>query len=393
MRGGRKVIIIEKPYVSEFLIDTIVQNDWPVLDNQAVEDAEIEEGAFSIISSDAAVKYYSTQEFPMIYANSENAITWVLKNLPDSNLASYIKLFKDKILFREMLQELYPDFYFISANLDELKKLQPAEIKFPVVVKPAVGFLSFGVHTVKDAKEWKDVIGKIEKEMRQAAMMYPQHVVSASKFIIEELIEGEEYAVDAYFDRDGEPVILNIFQHPFFNSQDVKDRIYLMSAGIMIKYMAKFGQLLREIGQMKNVRNFPLHIEVRVKEDGTIVPIEVNPMRFAGWCTTDVAKYAWGINPYEYFYRQQMPDWNNILTNAGKEVFYFSMAEVPFGLDRKKIQGFEYERFLSNYSNVLEVRRINPDENPLFAIIFGSTTNKEEVVKILSLKTEDYVIG
>ena len=88
MRGGRKVIIIEKPYVSEFLIDTIVQNDWPVLDNQAVEDAEIEEGAFSIISSDAAVKYYSTQEFPMIYANSENAITWVLKNLPDSNLAS-----------------------------------------------------------------------------------------------------------------------------------------------------------------------------------------------------------------------------------------------------------------------------------------------------------------
>ena len=157
--------------------------------------------------------------------------------------------------------------------------------------------------------------------------------------------------------------------------------------------MAKFGQLLREIGQMKNVRNFPLHIEMRVKEDGTIVPIEVNPMRFAGWCTTDVAKYAWGINPYEYFYRQQMPDWNNILTNAGKEVFYFSMAEVPFGLDRKKIQGFEYERFLSNYSNVLEVRRINPDENPLFAIIFGSTTNKEEVVKILSLKTEDYVIG
>ena len=393
MRGGRKVIIIEKPYVSEFLIDTIVQNDWPVLDNQAVEDAEIEEGAFSIISSDAAVKYYSTQEFPMIYANSENAITWVLKNLPDSNLASYIKLFKDKILFREMLKELYPNFYFISANLDELKKLQPAEIKFPVVVKPAVGFLSFGVHTVKDAKEWKDVIGKIEKEMRQAAMMYPQHVVSASKFIIEELIEGEEYAVDAYFDRDGEPVILNIFQHPFFNSQDVKDRIYLMSAGIMIKYMAKFGQLLREIGQMKNVRNFPLHIEMRVKEDGTIVPIEVNPMRFAGWCTTDVAKFAWGINPYEYFYRQQMPDWNNILTNAGKEVFYFSMAEVPFGLDRKKIQGFEYERFLSNYSNVLEVRRINPDENPLFAIIFGSTTNKEEVVKILSLKTEDYVIG
>ena len=55
------------------------------------------------------------------------------------------------------------------------------------------------------------------------------------------------------------------------------------------------------------------------------------------------------------------------------------------------MKGFEYERFLSNYSNVLEVRRINPLDNPLFAIIFGSTTSKEEVVKILSLKTQDYI--
>lgn len=387
------MIIIEKPYVSEFLLDTIVQNDWNVLDNEAVQEADIEEGALELVSSQDAAKYYLTQEYPLIYANSENAITWVLQNLSDSNLSSYIKFCKDKILFREMLQEMYPDFYFKSATLEELKTMQPADIRFPVVVKPAVGFLSFGVHTVNDAKEWKDVLGKLEKEMRQAAMMYPQHVIGASKFIIEELIVGEEYAVDAYYDRDGEPVILNIFQHPFFNSKDVSDRIYLMSAGIMIKYMAKFGQVLREIGHMKNIRNFPMHIEVRVKEDGTIVPIEINPMRFAGWCTTDVAKYAWGINPYECFFNQEMPDWNNILANSGKEVYYFSMAEVPFGLDRSKIKGFEYDRFLSNYSNVLEVRRINPKENPLFAIIFGSTTNKDEVVKILSLKTADYVIG
>ena len=344
------MIIIEKPYASEFLIDTIVQNDWGVLDNTAVEEADIEEGAFDLISSDIAKNYYLTQEYPLIYSNSENAITWVLKNLPDSNLSNYIKLFKDKIAFREMLQEMFPDFYFKAVEFDELKKMTPDGIRFPVVVKPSVGFLSFGVHAIKDSKEWKDVISQLEKEMRMAAMMYPSHVVNSTKFLIEEMIEGEEYAVDAYFDRDGEPVILNIFQHPFINSKDVSDRIYLMSVGIMTKYMAKFGLLLREIGQLKNIKNFPVHIELRVTKDGKIIPIEVNPMRFAGWCTTDVAKYA-----------------------------------------RKKYKGFEYERFLSNYSNVLEVRRINPLDNPLFAIIFGSTTSKEEVVKILSLKTQDYI--
>ncbi len=387
------MIILEKPYVSEFLIDTIVQNDWPVLENLAVNEAGFEDGTFDVIPSDAAKNYYLTQEYPLIYANSENAITWVLENLPDSNLSSYIKLFKDKIEFREMLKELYPDFYFQAIEFDELKNTSSDNIKFPVVIKPAVGFLSFGVHTVKDDKEWKDAIAALEREMKQAAQMYPEHVVNSSKFIIEEMIQGEEYAIDAYYDRNGEPVILNIFQHPFFNSKDVSDRIYLMSTGIMIKYMAKFGLLLREIGELKGIKNFPMHIEIRVTEDGKIIPIEVNPMRFAGWCTTDVAKYAWGINVYECFYNQKCPDWNSILAKAGKEVFYFSMAEVPAGMDRKKIQGFQYERFLANYSNVLEVRRINPQKNPLFAIIFGSTNNKDEVVKILSLKTKDYVIN
>lgn len=386
------MIIIEKPYASEFLIDTVVQNDWYVLENETINEADIEEGAFELVPSDVAKRFYLTQEYPLIYANSENAITWVLENLPESNLCSYIKFCKDKIAFREALAEMYLDFYFQAAGLDDLKNIAVENIKFPVIIKPSVGFLSFGVHVVKDSKEWKETIEKLEKEVKQAGTLYPQHVVNSAKFIIEEMIEGEEFAVDAYYDRDGEPVILNIFQHPFNNSKDVSDRIYLMSTGIMIKYMAKFGLLLREIGHLKNIKNFPMHIELRVTKDDKIIPIEINPMRFAGWCTTDVAKYAWGINVYECFFNQQRPDWNTILTNAGKEVYYFSMAEVPSGQDRGKIQGFEYERFLANYSNVLEVRRINFKENPLFAIVFGSTKSKDEVVKILSLKTSDYIL-
>ena len=386
------MIIIEKPYASEFLIDTVAQNDWGVLENDAIKDAEIEEGAFEMIPQEVAENYYLTQEYPLIYSNSENAISWVLQNLPESNLSEYIKFCKDKVSFREALSEMYPNFYFKSVELEELKNMSADDVKFPVVLKPAVGFLSFGVHTIKDAKEWKDVVEKLDKEMRAATFMYPSYVVSSAKFIIEQLIEGEEYAVDAYYDRDGEPVILNIFQHPFYNMSDVSDRIYLMSTGIMVRYMAKFGLLLREIGKLKNIKNFPMHIELRVTKDDEIIPIEINPMRFAGWCTTDVAKYAWGINVYESFFEQKRPDWNSILANSSKDVYYFSMAEVPSNRDKSKIKGVEYERSSEKDSNVLEVRRINPRENPLFAIIFGSTKSKDEVVRILSLKTADYVL-
>ena len=35
------MIILEKPYVSEFLTDTIIQNDWSVLKNNVVKSLNI----------------------------------------------------------------------------------------------------------------------------------------------------------------------------------------------------------------------------------------------------------------------------------------------------------------------------------------------------------------
>ena len=382
---------MEKPYVSELLADTILQHDWAVLDNEAVEESGIEEGAFKLWSSEKATNNYLLQEFPLIYSNSENAISWVLENLPKSNLSEYIRLFKDKISFREMTKELYPDFYYQTVDYEDLSNLNSSDIKFPVVIKPSVGFLSLGVHTIWDKDSWSDTLGLVNKDMARAKTMYPEDVINSSKFIIEELIQGEEFAFDVYYDRNGAPVVLNIFQHIFSDKNDVRDRLYIMSAEIMVKYMAKFTQLAAEIGKLKNVRNFPAHIEVRITDEGKIIPIEVNPMRFAGWCTTDVAKYAWNINVYECFNNQIRPNWNEILSNAGKEIYYFAMAEVPSSIPRSEVRSFDYNGFLANFSNVLELRRINFKVHPLFAIIFGSTLDKEELHRIVTLKTENYV--
>lgn len=385
------MFIMEKPYVSELLADTILQHDWAVLDNEAVEESGIEEGAFKLWSSEKATNNYLLQEFPLIYSNSENAISWVLENLPKSNLSEYIRLFKDKISFREMTKELYPDFYYQTVDYEDLSNLNSSDIKFPVVIKPSVGFLSLGVHTIWDKDSWSDTLGLVNKDMARAKTMYPEDVINSSKFIIEELIQGEEFAFDVYYDRNGAPVVLNIFQHIFSDKNDVRDRLYIMSAEIMVKYMAKFTQLAAEIGKLKNVRNFPAHIEVRITDEGKIIPIEVNPMRFAGWCTTDVAKYAWNINVYECFNNQIRPNWNEILSNAGKEIYYFAMAEVPSSIPRSEVRSFDYNGFLANFSNVLELRRINFKVHPLFAIIFGSTLDKEELHRIVTLKTENYV--
>lgn len=59
-----------------------------------------------------------------------------------------------------------------------------------------------------------------------------------------------------------------------------------------------------------NLKNFPAHIEIRIDKNGNINPIEVNPLRFGGWCTTgDISWYAYGFNSYEYFLKGKKPDW------------------------------------------------------------------------------------
>lgn len=380
------MFILEKPYISETLKNTIKENNWKILDNGIISDEDIKN-----IISEEAENLFKDEKNPLIYSNSENAITWILDKLPKSDLSDYIKLFKDKIEFRKLLKNLYPNFYFKTVEFKDIKNIKPSEIKFPVIIKPAVGFLSFGVHAINNENEWDETINSLQKEMEVASSMYPKHVINSSMFIIEELIEGDEFAIDAYYDKDGEAVILNIFEHPFFDEKDVSDRIYIMSKKIMEKYYDKFQKLLSSIGKLKNIKLFPMHIEVRVTKTGDVVPIEINPMRFAGWCTTDVANYAWGINVYDYFYNQKRPNWDEILKNHDDKIYYFSMAEVPSEINKNEINGFEYEKFLANYSNILELRKIEYKNNPLFAIIFGSLDDENEIKHILGLKTKNYI--
>ncbi len=385
------MIIIEKPYVSELLIDTIVQNDWLVLDNEVVKNSNVEEGAIRIVDEETAKTFYSNITNPLVYSNSENAIKWFTANIPDSNFSKLLNMFKDKILYRKTFQELYSDFKYQEVKFEDLTKLKLEDLEFPFVIKPAEGFMGVGVHIINDDKDWRATLPALKEEMERAKAIFTENVINSSRFILEKYIEGEEFAIDAYYNSEGKPVILNIFQHPFVNSKDVKNRIYVTSKGIIANYINRFTNLLKQMGEIIEIRNLAMHMEVRITANGEIIPIEVNPIRFSGWCTTDVAKYAWGINVYEYYFNQLKPDWNQILQKVSNSAYYFSIAEIPDGVDRNKIKTIDYNKFLANYSEVIELRRINPKNNPIFAIIFGKTKDKEEIQKILQIKTKDYI--
>lgn len=386
------MIILDQPFVSKQLESTILRNNFAVLINSRPENFEVPEGS-RLLSQVAMVEAMKLNHLQPVYCNSENSINWILRNLPFTELPERIRLFKDKAAFRKLISPLYPHFYFAEIPFGELEQLEVEKLAKPFIIKPSIGFHSTGVYKVYRNEDWPGVLQSIRTEIGNMQAVYPIEVMDASKFIVEEHIDGEEYAMDVYFNAEGKPVILNILHHIFASENDVSDRLYITSPDIIREFLPLFTEMLQKMGTLSRLRNFSAHIEVRVDPVKGIIPIEVNPMRFAGWCTTDIGAYAWGINTYEYYLKQQEPDWDSILAQKEDKVYSLIVADVPKHIDRHTIQSVDYEAFESLFKKPLELRRINFRQYPVFAFLFTEADkgDEEEIRKVLSVDFADFI--
>lgn len=382
------MFILDKPYVSDFLKETIRSHSIPLLDN-----AMAQAGGFAhsplLLDSDQAVAQLRDVALPRIYTNSENAIGWIAEHLAFTELPEKIELFKNKVRFRELLQPLYPDFFYKEIAVDELEMFDTTGMSFPFVIKPAVGFFSMGVHKVNTPQEWTAVVQAIRTELEQVQDLYPQEVLDTTTFILEECIRGDEYAIDAYFDADGEAVIVNIHKHIFSSAVDVSDRVYMSSREIIEANLAEFNAFLQDIGRLAGVRNFPMHIELRRSASGMLLPIEVNPLRFGGWCTTgDATWLAYGFNPYEYYFTQQRPDWPTLLADKAGKVYSIIVLDNSTGVPGSEIESFDYDKLLAGFEHPLELRRIDYRAYPVFGFLF-TETRSDNMVELQTILTSD----
>ena len=387
------MILIDKPYVSDFLIKTIKENNIEII---ATPEARklISDNSLNWITEEKAKSIYEKNPGTKIYTNSENSISWIERNLNSSNLPEQIDIFKNKITFRELIKDSYLDYFFKGVKFEELANLNLAEIIFPVIIKPAVGFFSIGVHKVNNAEEWNSTIIKVEDEIKRLNNLYPKEVIDISDFILEECIEGEEYAIDCYFNKNGDPVILNIFHHIFSSDNDVSDRVYSTSEEIFNKHKNVIREFLSDIGLKTNLKNFPAHIEVRINKKGKLNPIEVNPLRFGGWCTTgDFSWYAYGFNSYEYFLKNKKPAWDEIFkAHKGKKYSIIVLDNIS-GIKENEIGFFDYDLLLKDFENPLNLRKVDISKYHIFGFLFTETTigNEEELNRILTSTLSKYI--
>ena len=276
--------------------------------------------------------------------------------------------------------------------MKELDELDISSLQTPFVIKPVRGFASIGIHAIHNENEWETALKNIKKEVLLMQNVFPDTVVSLNRFLIEKYIEGTEIAIDAYFNDSAEPVILNILTHLFGSKSDMSDRLYMTSDEIVRKYHDPIIKYLEEIAGLGDLRNFPFHLEMRIDSNGKFVPIEINPMRFMGFCVADVEHYFYGINPYEYYFLQKKPDWDKILESRSDTLYGMFGIDIPKHLDKNKIR-FDYEKFITHFSKPLYYVKIDYTKLPMAIYMFAEVQKNRfsEFESILYSDLSEYI--
>ena len=92
-------------------------------------------------------------------------------------------------------------------------------------------------------------------------------MLGLDRFVAEEVIEGEEFAVDAYFDAEARPCSSTCYAHLFASADDVSDRVYFTNAETIERLGPPAMEFLAEVGRRAGLHDFPVHAELRI-DDG-----------------------------------------------------------------------------------------------------------------------------
>jgi hypothetical protein len=385
------MFLTDKPYLSPFLQKTIKANNYKIVATKAAKTL-IKDDSLNWISEEKAISTLKNQPQTRLYSNSENALAWIETHWGDSELAQQIKVLKDKLQFRELIKDLFPDFGFKKIKLEDIQSLSAEDVSYPLVIKPAVGFFSIGVHIVQDAADWEQAKRELKAEKLQS--IFPKNVLDTTYFIIEEFIEGEEFAIDYYYDSEGKVVVLNVLHHIFSSGKDTSDRVYSTSKEIITQYKTELEVFLTKIGKPLNLRNFPAHAEVRIDKQGKIVPIEINPLRFGGFCTTgDVLGVTLDFNSYQCFFENRKPDWDKIFAGKEDKIFSIVILDNSTGIAAADILSFDYDALAAGFEKPVLVRKLDIKKYPVFGFVFteSSVDNRGELEEILVSDLREFI--
>ncbi|MBD1228698.1 ATP-grasp domain-containing protein [Xenorhabdus griffiniae] len=194
--------------------------------------------------------------------------------------------FTDKVRFRKSLPRLdcIARWYETSELRDSLPARQWVEstVGYPVVIKPSNGFYSTGVTKVSES----DLFSKAWSQSRRAGE-YFRKLHGHSSIIVEEYIDGKEFAIDGFIKN-------NCFYPMLFHIKrpDLTGPYFHETAYITMPFCSRKGEefisIIRDVITATGLNNSPFHAEFRVTDSGQIYLLEIGPRLSGGGVTGQV---------------------------------------------------------------------------------------------------------
>ncbi len=375
-------IITGKGYISELVtkIETEGKNKIKVKDEIKVKVISEEDFRNSELILKADDK---------VYAPTESALEIILERSEDPVFTNAVNMLKDKYKFRELMSNLYPDFFFAKTTINELENIK-LDLDKKYIIKPTKGFFGTAVKELTGETNISEITKEIRNEIKESSRYFPESILSKNELIIEQFVDGEEYAVDMYFNENGKPEILNIYHHPLPERNEYFNVLYYTNKDIFNRFYDRLKAIFVELNQHLNIIDFPIHAEFKLEND-TLIPIEMNPLRYGGFGLADLAYHAFGFNPFDAFFNNFKPNWKQIWTERNENHFGWILGYNGTDIDVNTHEP-DHETYREYLGNILHYVEIDHKENPAFSIAYVKDNSSISLQRLLKTEFNDFFV-
>jgi hypothetical protein len=202
---------------------------------------------------------------------------------------------------------------------------------------------------------------------------------------IDDQFDDQEIAIDLYYDASNRPIILNILHHPASTHSDYFNLLYYTSYEVFDVIYDLALDFFQALGSQLPMQSLPLHAEFKLIKN-QLIPIEINPCRFAGFGCADLIYHAFGMNPYSYFFNGQSINWEKVWENH-KNNYYGWVCGYTGTEFNKTIHEPDHASFKQRLGDdILHYEKINYHTYPVFAIAYVRKKDKNELLSLCDIE-------
>ncbi|MDD4309567.1 MAG: ATP-grasp domain-containing protein [Candidatus Cloacimonetes bacterium] len=365
-------IITGNTYNSKFIEELAKRDDIIAMSGEELENSNI---------------YFAPLD--KVYVPSETSLSIVMDRMQDKSYVNGINKLKNKYFCREALSSIYPDFYFAKAALADIPSLKFGDKK--VVIKPLKGFFGTGVRIADKDTDLHKLAYEMNLEVESSVKFFPESILSKDEYIIEEFITGDEYAVDMFFDEQGKPAIMNIYFHPEPIIPEYFHLMYYTNKEIFDLYLDTFNRFFTELNGVLNLKNFPIHAEFKL-QDGVMVPIELNPMRYGGFGLADLTFNSYNFQPITAYFDDKPVDWYAIWKHRKQYNYAWILGYngKDVNMETKEPNHEKFVQLLGVNNEIMDYVHLNHKTNPVFALAYLRNNNIILLKELLGTEFNDF---